>query len=214
MSLLPHSASFEERVQDCFTAYRGRGVELSALDAELAEAWAQTGAPFEVIARGLRKAAEQAGWDAVASEGGLRSLRACRRAVEVEIAKWTRSTVGAHEQAASDDDANALLAQRSKKLKASLRKVARDFPQLAATALRLEQKLAVPADFGAAERDEHLAINAFIRALPWNDRQSLLHQARRLVQNAQPISAHAILESLRFHRAAALKRLIDLPPFW
>src|SRR5687767_13063766 len=97
MSLLPDSASFEERVQDCFTAYRGRGVELSALDSDVLDAWAQSGAPFEVVARGLRKAAENAGWDASEGNGGLKSLRACRRQVDAEISKWAALSVGQHE---------------------------------------------------------------------------------------------------------------------
>ncbi|MBL9038439.1 MAG: hypothetical protein JNG84_07995, partial [Archangium sp.] len=64
MSLLPDSASFHERVQDCFVAYRGRGVSLSPADYDLVEAWAATEVPFEVVARGIRKAAEAALWDA------------------------------------------------------------------------------------------------------------------------------------------------------
>ena len=51
MSLLPHDASFHERVADLFTAFRGRGVSLSALDVELVDVWAKSGAPFEVVAR-------------------------------------------------------------------------------------------------------------------------------------------------------------------
>lgn len=212
MSLLPHSASFEERVQDCFSAYRGRGVELSALDAELVDAWAQTGAPFEVVARGLRKAAEHAGWDAPESGGGLRSLRACRRQVDAEISKWVARSAGQHPDAPADDE--PLHLARSKKLKSSLRKIAREIPQVGAAAARLEQHLKPPADFAAAQRHEELAFAVLTRALSWNERRGLLHQARRLVQNAQPVSPHAVRESIRFHRAAALKRLLSLPSFW
>ena len=41
MSLLPDSATFHERVQDCFVAYRGHGVSLSAVDLEILDAWAE-----------------------------------------------------------------------------------------------------------------------------------------------------------------------------
>lgn len=209
MSLLPYAASFEERVQDCFTAYRGHGVELSALDADLLDAWAQSGAPFEIVARGLRKAAENAGWDAPESGGGLKSLRACRRQVEAEISKWADRTAGAHEPAEEP-----LHMARHRKLKAALRKIAREVAPVAPTAAKLEQRLPPTADFSAAMRQEELVLALLTRALPWNERRALLHQARRLVQNAQPVSAHAVRESKRFHRAAALKRLLNLPSFW
>src|SRR5688500_16133269 len=113
MSLLPENATFEEKVQDCFTAYRGRGVELSPLDAEVLEGWAATGAPFEVVARGLRRAAERAAWDALESDGALSSLRGCRREVESEIKKWVGRTVGQHE---ATEPSEALHAARHKKL--------------------------------------------------------------------------------------------------
>ena len=212
MSLLPDSASFEERVQDCFTAYRGRGVELSALDVDLLDVWAQTGAPFEVVARGLRKAAEGADWDAPESGGGLKSLRSCRRQVQAEISKWVAQTPGQH--TAAVEESEPLHLARHKKLKATLRKIARTIEAVAAAASKLEETLKPPADFGAAVRQEELAFAVLTRALGWNARQALLHQARRLVQNAQPVSPHAVRESRRFHRAAALKRLLDLPSFW
>ena len=212
MSLLPESASFEEKVQDCFTAYRGRGVELSALDVDLLDAWAQTGAPFEVVARGLRKAAENADWDAPQSGGGLKSLRSCRRQVEAEISKWVAQSAGQH--TAEVEEPEPFHLTRAKKLKATLRKIARTIEPVSAAATRLEQALAPPEDFAQAVRQEELAFAVLTRALGWNERRALLHQARRLVQNAQPISAHAVRESRRFHRAAALKRLLDLPSFW
>ena len=53
MSLLPAEASFEERLQDVFTAYRGRGVALSPLDSELASQWARDGIRVNAIAPGF-----------------------------------------------------------------------------------------------------------------------------------------------------------------
>lgn len=211
MSLLPENASFEEKVQDAFSAYRGRGVELSALDAEMLEAWAATGAPFEVVARGLRRAAERAAWDALIPDGALQSLRSCRREVESEIKKWSQRTAGAHDGAPAP---KPLPETRHEKLLATLRKIGREVPAVAGAAKRLERRLPVPADFDAAVRQEELVLAVFIRALPWKERGALLQAARRLVENAQPISSSAIRESKRFHRAAALKRQLELPPFW
>lgn len=212
MSLLPENATFEEKVQDCFTAYRGRGVELSPLDAEVLEGWAATGAPFEVVARGLRRAAERAAWDALEPDGGLQSLRGCRREVESEIKKWAARTAGQHE--AHEKAPEPFHLARHQKLLATLRKIGRDVPAVAGPAKRLERRLPVPDDFDASVRQEELVLAVFIRALPWKDRRALLHQARRLVENAQPISTSAVLASKRFHRAAALKRQLELPPFW
>ena len=213
MSLLPDSASFEERVQDCFTAYRGRGGELSALDAELVESWSRTGAPFEIISRGLRKAAETAAWDAPAGKEGLKSLNSARRQVNAEISKWMSRSVGQHAGAKKSKE-QPLHLVRHTKLKAALRKIARQTPQLTPAALGLAKGLLAPVDFLAAQRAEELVFAVLTRALVWNERRALLHQARRLVQNAQPVSPHAVRESRRFHRAAALKRLFNLPSFW
>src|SRR5687767_15648428 len=94
MSLLPHDASFHERVQDLFAAFRGRGVSLSALDVELVEEWAKSGAPFEVVARGIRRAAEGVLFDAAEDDRGLRSLVACRREVKRELDKFGRASAG------------------------------------------------------------------------------------------------------------------------
>jgi len=94
MSLLPHDASFEELVQDCFLAFRGSGLMLSPLDLQLVSTWRASGVPFEVVARGIRKAAEKALWDARPGEPALRSLRACRRTVDAEIEKHRSRTLG------------------------------------------------------------------------------------------------------------------------
>src|SRR4051812_23614348 len=95
MSYLPEGASFEELVQDYFVAFRGSGLMLSPLDGELASAWARAGVPFEVVARGIRRAAEVALRDVRPGEPGLRTLRACRRAVEAEIKKFLDRSAGA-----------------------------------------------------------------------------------------------------------------------
>src|SRR5712672_42892 len=121
MSLLPHDASFHERVADLFAAFRGRGVALSALDVELVDAWAKTGAPFEVVARGIRKAAEGVLFDGAEDDRGLRSLAACRRKVEAELKKYVASTVG-RAQAELPKKPIALHIKRHRKLKSALKK--------------------------------------------------------------------------------------------
>jgi hypothetical protein len=94
MSWLPQNASFEELVADLFSAYRGSGLALSGLDAELLGAWAQRGVPFEVVARGIRRAAESAAFHVKQGDPPLRSLRACRRAVEAEIRRHLSRSAG------------------------------------------------------------------------------------------------------------------------
>ncbi len=94
MSLLPLDATFEELVQDCFVAFRGSGLALSAVDAELLRTWAELGVPFEVVACGIRRRAERALWDAKPNEPLLRSLHACRAAVEREIRHYLARVAG------------------------------------------------------------------------------------------------------------------------
>jgi hypothetical protein len=94
MSLLPDSATFHERVQALFVTYRGRGVSLSPEDMELVDRWADAEVPFEVVARGIRLAAEKALWDAPEGTGQLRFLRACRRTVDAELAKYQKRAAG------------------------------------------------------------------------------------------------------------------------
>ena len=88
MSLLPEEASFAELVQECFVAFRGQGLMLSPLDAQLLAQWAALQVPFEVVARGIRRAAEQARFDARPGEPAPRTLRACKKEVEKEIALY------------------------------------------------------------------------------------------------------------------------------
>lgn len=214
MSLLPHDASFEERVQDCFTAFRGRGVMLSALDVELLSRWAEHRVPFEVVARGLRKAASRLEYDARPDEG-LRSLSACRRDVEKEIEAWLRASAGQTQApAAAPTPADPWEVQRHKKLVATLKKLAKQHVEITAEATRLVVVLAPVPDAAAAERQEAVVVGRLVRALPVSQRRPLLRDARRLVQNADPISAAARRESLRFFRAMLLGRLLDVPAFF
>src|SRR5438132_6675269 len=131
MSLLPHDASFHEQVQDLFAAFRGRGVSLSPLDVELLDQWASTGAPFEVVARGIRKAAEGVLFDAPEDGRGLRSLVACKRKVEVELKKFTRIAVGRAAKSKSPGATVSVHLDRHKKLLRTLKRVAKSYPTLA-----------------------------------------------------------------------------------
>jgi hypothetical protein len=213
MSLLPDSASFHERVQDCFVAHRGRGVSLSSSDAELLDEWAAAGVPLEVIARGIRKAAEAALWDAPEGDGCLRSLSACRRQVNAEIAKYLKLSAGKTQAAAPKDDQPFHL-QRHKKLKAALRKIGKTHEALSPAVKRLLAALPEPQDFAAANRQEELALAVLARALPFEERLALLREATRLVEKTGTASKGARRESLRFHRAALIRHRLEVPAFW
>ena len=207
MSLLPDSATFHERVQDCFVAYRGHGVSLSPVDLELLDGWAELDVPFEVIARGLRKAAEAALWDAAAGEGRLRTLKGCRRHVDAEIKKYVALTIGKTDQAPREAPEPYHLT-RHKKLLAAVRKVtvASPPPWLS--------RLHPPVDLASSDRQEQLALNLLIRAMPFPDRARLLREARMLVEKAGVMSAGTRRESLRFHRSALVRHEWAMPALW
>lgn len=213
MSLLPDSATFHERVQECFVAHRGRGVSLSGKDVELLDEWARLAVPFEVVARGIRKAAEAALWDAADETRALRSLTACRGAVKRELDKYLKLTAGRTEAGPGDPSAD-LVATRHKKLVATLAKLARTDarlrPSLGDTAARLPR----PGDLDALARQEELATLLVLRALGFEERLRLLREARGLVQNHALMSPRARRDSLRFHRAALVRRSLELAPFW
>lgn len=174
MSLLPESASFEERVVDCFCAIRGGGVGISALDRPILARWADSGAPFEVVARGLRLAAQKAGYDAIAGLPALRSLRAAGRTVDAEIRRHLRTSAGAHrESPAAPVDAWAR--QRRDSVLASLETWSERRPELRGPtlALRLRLEREVP----DAVRIEDLSALTLLRALPRSERLLLWRRA-------------------------------------
>ena len=223
MSLLPQDATFEERVQDCFAAFRGSGVMLSALDAALGCRWADEGIPFEVVARGIRRAAEAALWDARPGEPAVQSLRACRRAVQEEIKKHLGRSAGRRSSSVEADsplDATAAvnpLGKRHEKLRAALRRTRRDDPGLAPTIDRLLRGPlgAAPGNLAEAGRREDAVHLALVRALPFPARLALLRGARALELGGSPcLSVEGRRMSRRFHRAALLRKRIALPTFW
>lgn len=206
MSYLPESASFEELVQDYFVAFRGSGLMLSPLDGALASVWAQSGVPFEVVARGIRRAAEKALQDARPGEPALRTLRACRRAVEAEIKKFLDRSAGAGEEAAT----RKLEEDREKKRQQALRKYGRDHPEWVALFERAsERALRQPLE----AREEAVLLHA-LRLLPYVERVALYREARRLCASQEALSVRARRMARRFHMSAVVRRAMCLPSFW
>lgn len=204
MSYLPEGASFEELVQDYFVAFRGSGLMLSPLDGELASAWAQVGVPFEVVARGIRRAAEGALRDARPGEPALRTLRACRRAVEAEIKKF-------QDRSAGSADAGARLQEdREKKRRGTLRRYSRDHPEWA----ELLERAAARAERQPAEGREDAVMLHALRLLPYPERVGLYRQARILCASQQVLSVRARRLARRFHVSAVVRRALCLPSFW
>lgn len=228
MSLLPTDATFEERVQDCFLAFRGSGLMLSTLDVELLERWSSAHVPFEIVARGIRKAAESAMWDARADSPTLRSLRSCKRHVEAEIQKYLGHRLTAREAdeqamggtlpevSAGTDDEPAHV-RRHKKMRAAVGKLGRHDARLGRGASQLLAGLLArePASLLEADRQEEGVYLIFLRALPFSERVSLLREARGMAQNAGLTLSHQARKlSRRFHRAAVVRRHLSLPSFW
>lgn len=207
MSYLPAGASFEELVQDYFVAFRGSGLMLSPLDGELASQWAQAGVPFEVVARGIRRAAEGALRDARPGEPALRTLRACRRAVEAEIKKFQDRSAGAGDEAAAQEK---LQEDREKKRGQALRKYGKEHPEWAAL---FEQATARAQRQPPEAREEAVLLHA-LRLLPHTERVGLYREARRLCASQQALSARARRLSRRFHVSAVVRRALCLPSFW
>ncbi len=213
VSLLPTSASFEELVQDCFLVYRGTGVMLSPLDVALIGSWAEESVPFEVVARGIRRAAEAALFDAGQGIGGLRSLRGCRRQVESEIKKYLGQTTGRGKASAEVAPA-PLHHRRHRKLCSVLKKMGRETPALFRGTEQLLARFAeLPGDLAEAEAREETADVVLMRTLPFPERLALLREARQMAQ-ATGVSRGAKAHSRRFHRSALLRRRLSLPAFW
>jgi hypothetical protein len=212
MTLLPDTASFHEKVEACFVAFRRRGLSLSPLDVMLLEQWAELEVPFEVIARGIRRASEQLVWDRAVGEQAPDSLRVCKKDVEIEIKKWVRNTAGRTEAPAAASDADGgdedFLVTRRKKLIAALKKATR--PNVPAWVARLPQ----PETYQAADRQEALALLLLLRSLPPEKRTQVRKEARALVARAPPMSARAHAESLRFHRVALAREAWTMPVSW
>jgi hypothetical protein len=202
LSFLPPDATFEELVQDCFVAFRGTGLALSSVDAELVRSWAKLGVPFEVVARGIRRRAERALWDAKPNEPLLRSLHACRAAVEREIRHYLARVVGGTTSSLFRT-ADPLRARR-RKWRAALRMIVEARPELIDALSRLD---------GRVESGDQLAIGV-IRALPFSERLDLLKEARQALYLGPISSAPARKLARRSARLAIFRKKFSLPHFW
>lgn len=202
MSYLPEGASFEERVQDYFLAVRGSGLMLSALDGELLFEWSRSGVPFEVVARGIRRSAERALFDARPGEPILRTLRACRRQVDAEIQKHLSLTAGAHEKKRASWEE-----QRKRALLKMLKTARETRPGLDEAAARLERRVH-DSDLSpdALARLEDAIPLALCRALPFPERRRVWREAVRGATDAWSGTAVARALGRRVRIAAALER--------
>ena len=195
VSLLPPDATFEERVQDCFLAFRGSGLSLSAIDAALLRSWADLGIPFDVVVRGIRRRAERALWDAKPGEPLLRSLRACRSAVEREFRHHLARIVGR----GTDPEKT-----RRKKWRAMMRVLTSASPQLAEHLSSVEDRI---------QSGDALAICAF-RALPFPERIDLGRAVKQALALDPIRSVQARKLARRSARSAIFRKKFSLPNFW
>lgn len=186
MSLLPDDATFEEQVQECFVAFRGSGLMLSALDAQLLAEWARAKVPFEVVARGIRRVAEKAAYDARPGESGLRTLRACKREVEAEIERFRAREAGRGEPQRASTGLAGLAERR---------------PELAEALARSKRH-------GGPDRADRV-VAELLRALPFAERLAILHNARSQLPPG-PLSVRALRLTRRFHRSLALAEALGV----
>ncbi len=80
--------------------------------------------------------------------------------------------------------------------------------------VKLADSLPEPDDYEGAERTETLAMAGLVRLLPWPQRQQLLREARLLMEKAEAMSGRARHDSMRFHRAALVRRALSLKSLW
>ncbi|MGQ0505690.1 MAG: hypothetical protein ACT4TC_10265 [Myxococcaceae bacterium] len=205
MSLLPEEASFEELVQECFLAHRGAGLMLSPLDLQLVGNWVERGVPFDVVARGIRQAAEKALFDAKPGEPVLRTLRGCKREVEGEHKKFLARSAGAGDESAIAPD------RRAKKVRSVLKKIVKARPDLGVAINSLATTVLIEPLPGAL--DERLEAG-LLRALPFVERLERLRESRALAKAGYAVTPHAKRLSLRFHRGAVIRRHLSINGFW
>ncbi len=212
ISLVPETVGFEEQVQAFFLAFRGSGVALSPLDADLLLDWKSRGVPYPVVCRAIRISAEAAARDSRPEEARLRSLRACRKAVETEFRRFQGLAVG---RTKSPEKPPAEMARKRRKAAmAKLRKSQRESP---ATAHARAYQSAIdvlsrcreddPADVSKAisRADDAMGI-AYVRALPQATRRELVREARAAAGPQQPgVTPRARKDALRAHLVAVAR---------
>jgi hypothetical protein len=107
-------------------------------------------------------------------------------------------------------------AKRHAKLKAALKKLSRERPELEAPlarvlAGRLERD---PLSLEQASLNEEAVYCSLLRSLPFEARLNLLREGRELAQRSGALSKEAKKQVRRFHRTAIVKRHLSLPSFW
>jgi hypothetical protein len=224
MSLLPEDASYLEHVQAYFLAFRGDGVSLSPLDAQLLADWKARGVPYAVICRGIRKAAEAILYNA-GQAARLRTLRSCRSAVEREFRRWEgvpAAPVGKSADCAEAEpicDAATFAVKRLKKARAALRKalLETDAParrraiDAAAGIVSMEMDDPRHVSTLIARADDALAL-VYLRSLPAELRRGLMREARALAgPRPEGASPKARRDALRAHRVALARAHGQLP---
>jgi len=207
VSLLPQNASFEEVVQDCFLAYRGSGLMLNALEVELLTTWAREAVPVEIVVRGIRVAAEKAGWDARPDTPSLRSLRQCRRWVDAEIQRYRRASAGVGTRA-SEPSSPELLWQRQWLKRLETTAAAQPHLEKAIRALQNRLLSAAPETFEEAAHREELLWAQLARALPFPQRLTLLKDTA--LRMGDLVSPRARQLARRFHRSMLLKQALSI----
>jgi hypothetical protein len=216
VSLLPREATFGEEVADYFLAFKGSGVALSALDAELVLQWEERAIPMEVVCRGIRKAAEQRRRNSRPSDAALRSLRACEQSVEDEFRRYRGLAAG--KTATSPKAVQDGSVARVKKAEGALQRARRmASPPLRRAIDRVlplaEAKVESPIEAAArvAYLDEALAL-CYLRALPIADRIELTRKLREtLAATLRAKSPRARRAALRAHRVMQAREHGKLP---
>ncbi|MGI5862242.1 MAG: hypothetical protein ACOX6T_09315 [Myxococcales bacterium] len=211
MSLLPEDAGYLEQLQAFFLAFRGDGVSLSPLDAELLRAWHEQGVPYEVVCRGIRRVAESLVLDGQVL-GRVRTLRSCRKSVEREFRRWAGLSAGRTEKPAEEKSPADYATERLKKARKLIEKALSeaDLPLRAALeAIRpmLEDEAADPREVSKriARADEALVLG-YLRRLPFAERQSLTREARSQAgPRRSGSSARARKDALRAHLVALVR---------
>jgi hypothetical protein len=211
MSLIPEHVGFEEQVQAFFLAFRGSGVALSPLDADVLIEWKERGVPYPVVCRGIRKSAEAVAHDARPEDSRLRSLRSCRKAVESEFRRFQGRAVGRGEAA---DRTPAQVAERRRKAAiAKVRKAMRIAPgpeharalNAALTALATASEGPEAVSHAIARAEDSMALT-YVRALPLAARRAILREAK---VNAGPrpvgVTPRARRDALRAHLVAVVR---------
>jgi len=214
MGLLPREATFAEEVADFFLAFRGAGVSLSPLDADLLLDWQARAVPYAVICRGIRRAAEKRAHTLRPGEPALRSLRSCARLVEEELARHQGVATGRAKKVAAKPGPDRLA-----KARAALAKAAREGASPVRRAAERVHAKAVAASAGPAEvafrvarLDEAFGFS-YLRALPFAERFSVMRAVRERVGGAlRAMSPRARRAALRAHRVMAARVHGGLPP--